>query len=73
MQDDVLGKSELESVKLNWECAVPGLMTTRCCGTGTCDSPHPTLNLPATCRVIYFLADLHDVRDIVKRHGYLRT
>lgn len=40
MKRDILGKRELESVQLNWSVAAPGLMTTRCCGTGTCDN-HP--------------------------------
>ncbi|MGE4574890.1 MULTISPECIES: hypothetical protein [Parachlamydia] len=55
MKKDVLGKRELDSVKLNWDFAVPGLMTTRCCGTGTCDN-RPITNpiLPANINTIHF-------------------
>jgi len=74
MQRDILGKNELNSVKLNWNYAVPGLMTTRCCATGTCENyPIPRCNIPGNFHVIYFLSDNSNVQSVTKRYGYLRT
>lgn len=75
MHKDVLGKNELESVKLNWDCAIPGLMTTRCCGTGTCDNgPNkPQSDGSQNYRIIHFFADARKIQDITMRYGHLRT
>ena len=73
MKRNVLGKNELESVKLNWDFAVPGLMTTRCCGTGTCDNrPLPNANRPNNLTIIDFSPDVKEVKDVTMRYGYLR-
>ena len=74
MNKDILGKRELDSIKLNWNFAKPGLMTTRCCGTGTCDNhPDPNSLISSSLQVICFSFDLNSLQDITKRYGYLRS
>lgn len=78
MKENVLGENELESLKLNWEFAVPGLMTTRCCGTGTCDNrppqrPTPDGDISDSFAIIYFSPDSKKVKDVTQRYGYLRS
>lgn len=38
MNRDVLGRAELEALKLNWNPCKAGLMGGRCAATGTCDN-----------------------------------
>lgn len=71
MNKDLLGQQELDSIKINWNFAVPGLMTTRCCGTGTCDN-QPTNNFSNDVRMIYFFRDSKKPSEIARIYGYLR-
>lgn len=43
MDKDVLGKKELEFLKLNWNFAGPGLMSGHCTATGTCENQPTTV------------------------------
>lgn len=38
MNKDILGKAELESIKLDWTFLQPGYFGGRCAATGTCDN-----------------------------------
>lgn len=75
MKKDILGKHELETLKLNWTLASPGLMTTLCCGTGTCDNkPDARKNgTQHTLHKITFSFDAKSHTDITNQYGYLRS
>lgn len=76
MKQDILGQNELNQLKLNWNFAAPGLNSTRCCGTGTCDAPHPdplSLRNDRKKHMILFNSNNKDLEIIKKNYGYLRT
>jgi hypothetical protein len=73
MNRDVLGKRELESLKLNWNFVGPGLMNGRCNATGTCDNkPIPYRKKPQKPFRILQLAEALNAEEIRLQYGYLR-
>lgn len=74
MNKDVLGKKELEALKLNWDFAGPGLMDGRCYATGTCDNrPTPVIREKhQKSRKILLASDTMNAEEIKLQYGYLR-
>jgi len=74
MQKDILGKKELEALKLNWEFAGPGFMEGRCYATGTCDNrPVPVVREQhLKTHKLLFSEDSKNAEEIKRQHGYLR-
>jgi len=74
MKKDILGQKELDDLKLNWNFGVPGLMSTKCCGTGTCDyRPEPgRLVKLLQGHMILFKPNNSKLDEIKKSYGYLR-
>lgn len=74
MHKDVLGKHELEALKLNWDLAGPGLMGGRCLATGTCDNrPSSIIREKQQKSVQIVLAsDATNIEEIKLQYGYLR-
>lgn len=72
MSKDVLGKKELESLKLNWNFVGPGLMDGRCYATGTCDSRPTPIIRPKRKKPIQLKADDLNIEEIKLKYGYLR-
>lgn len=75
MHKDVLGKDELEALKLNWDFAGPGLMDGRCYATGTCDNrPISIIGDKHQRSVQIVLAiDSTNIEEIKLQYGYLRS
>lgn len=74
MKKDILGNHELESLKINWDFAGPGLMNGHCTATGTCE------NQPTKKRLKKLKINLSEIKnskenpqDIKLKYGYLRT
>lgn len=73
MKKDILGLKELESIKLNWSFARPGLSTTMCCSTGTCDAPKIDSKKHRDVYTINGCADELHAADVKSIYGCLRS
>ncbi len=72
MKKDILGKAQLNSLKINFKSGIPGVMTTRCCATGTCENQPERKKYKHKSNMILFTPDSKSIEDITEHYGYLR-